>query len=77
MVSSSGIVAEGELLGAEIPISGIAGDQHAALFGQACFAPGEAKATLRHRVLRARERRPKLGAASARGRPYGRLAADG
>ena len=28
-----------------IPITGIAGDQHAALFGQACFAPGEAKCT--------------------------------
>src|SRR5699024_1417916 len=31
--------------GAEIPISGIAGDQHAALFGQACFEPGMAKNT--------------------------------
>jgi glycerol kinase len=28
-----------------IPIAGIAGDQHAALFGQACFATGEAKCT--------------------------------
>ncbi|MEW5733930.1 MAG: glycerol kinase GlpK, partial [Thermodesulfobacteriota bacterium] len=28
-----------------IPISGIAGDQQAALFGQACFTPGEAKCT--------------------------------
>lgn len=28
-----------------IPIAGIAGDQQAALFGQACFAPGEAKST--------------------------------
>ncbi|MFO0663569.1 MAG: glycerol kinase GlpK [Polyangiaceae bacterium] len=28
-----------------IPISGIAGDQHAALFGQACFREGEAKCT--------------------------------
>ncbi|MFK8137080.1 MAG: glycerol kinase GlpK [Bdellovibrionales bacterium] len=28
-----------------IPISGIAGDQQAALFGQACFKPGEAKCT--------------------------------
>ncbi len=27
------------------PISGIAGDQQAALFGQACFAPGQAKNT--------------------------------
>lgn len=28
-----------------IPIAGIAGDQQAALFGQACFSPGEAKST--------------------------------
>jgi glycerol kinase len=28
-----------------IPITGMAGDQQAALFGQACFAPGEAKCT--------------------------------
>ena len=34
-----------ELLGAEIPISGAAGDQQAALFGQACFQPGMAKNT--------------------------------
>ncbi len=31
--------------GAGIPISGIAGDQHAALFGQAAFATGDAKNT--------------------------------
>jgi glycerol kinase len=45
IVGSSGIVAEASLLGASVPIAGIAGDQQAALFGQACFAPGEAKAT--------------------------------
>lgn len=28
-----------------LPITGIAGDQQAALFGQACFAPGDAKCT--------------------------------
>jgi glycerol kinase len=28
-----------------IPIAGMAGDQQAALFGQACFAPGDAKCT--------------------------------
>lgn len=33
------------LLGAEIPIAGIAGDQQASLFGQACFHPGMAKNT--------------------------------
>ncbi|QQY80344.1 glycerol kinase [Keratinibaculum paraultunense] len=31
--------------GAQIPIAGIAGDQQAALFGQACFKPGLAKNT--------------------------------
>lgn len=30
---------------AGVPIAGIAGDQHAALFGQACFTPGMAKNT--------------------------------
>jgi glycerol kinase len=34
-----------KLLGAEIPILGIAGDQQAALFGQTCFEPGTAKNT--------------------------------
>ena len=34
-----------EWLGAEIPISGIAGDQQAALFGQGCFTAGSAKNT--------------------------------
>jgi len=33
------------LLEAELPIAGMAGDQQAALFGQACFAPGMAKST--------------------------------
>jgi glycerol kinase len=35
----------GTLGAAELPISGIAGDQQAALFGQACFEPGMAKNT--------------------------------
>ena len=34
-----------ELLGASIPIGGVAGDQQSALFGQACFKPGLAKNT--------------------------------
>ena len=34
-----------DLFGAAIPIAGIAGDQHAALFGQACHSPGMAKNT--------------------------------
>ena len=33
------------ILGLEIPISGIAGDQQAALFGQLCLAPGDVKNT--------------------------------
>ncbi len=33
------------LLGAAVPIAGIAGDQQAALFGQACLAPGMVKNT--------------------------------
>ena len=45
LVPSSGVVGEGELLGALIPVGGIAGDQQAALFGQRCFTPGQAKAT--------------------------------
>lgn len=34
-----------EIFGAEVPITGMAGDQQAALFGQACFEEGEAKCT--------------------------------
>ncbi|HUO90502.1 MAG TPA: glycerol kinase GlpK [Rhizomicrobium sp.] len=33
------------LLGAAIPILGVAGDQQAAAFGQACFKPGDVKST--------------------------------
>lgn len=36
---------DGQWLGAEVPVAGIAGDQHAALIGQACFQPGMAKST--------------------------------
>ena len=34
-----------EVLGAALPITGVAGDQQAAAFGQACFAPGMSKCT--------------------------------
>jgi glycerol kinase len=34
-----------EILGAAVPITGVAGDQHAATIGQACFEPGMLKAT--------------------------------
>ena len=42
---SSEIYGYTDLQGARVPIAGIAGDQQAALFGQACFSPGEAKNT--------------------------------
>ena len=47
IVDSSGVIGEtdADLLGASIPIGGIAGDQQAATFGQLCLAPGEAKCT--------------------------------
>lgn len=47
IVPSCGVVGttDGDLLGAEIPIAGIAGDQQSALFGQACFRPGLSKNT--------------------------------
>src|SRR5260221_3675580 len=46
-VRCSGVVAETDArhFGASIPIAGLAGDQQAALFGQACFDEGEAKNT--------------------------------
>jgi glycerol kinase len=45
--SSSEVYGETEpsLFGASIPVAGDAGDQQAATFGQACFAPGNAKNT--------------------------------
>jgi glycerol kinase len=43
--SSSEVYGETILLGAPTPIAGIAGDQQAALFGQACTKPGMAKNT--------------------------------
>jgi glycerol kinase len=38
-------VAKGELIGADIPIMAVAGDQQAAAFGQACIKPGLMKST--------------------------------
>ena len=43
--SSSEIYGSVNIQGVEVPIAGIAGDQQAALFGQTCFEPGEAKNT--------------------------------
>ena len=38
-------VTDADVLGAALPIRGVAGDQHAAIIGQACFAPGMMKST--------------------------------
>lgn len=43
--SSSEIYGYTQLLGSSIPISGVAGDQHAALFGQMCIESGMVKNT--------------------------------
>ena len=43
--NSSEIYGTCNIQGYEIPIAGMAGDQQAALFGQCCFDPGEAKNT--------------------------------
>ena len=47
VVDSSGVVGmlDKSILGVEIPIAGIAGDQQAALFGQACYEKGMVKTT--------------------------------
>ena len=48
VVPSTGVAGHTDpdaFLGLSVPIAGIAGDQQAALFGQACFAPGAAKCT--------------------------------
>ncbi len=45
VVDSSGVCASTDCFGGDVPIAGLAGDQQAALFGQACFHPGMAKST--------------------------------
>ena len=45
IVSSSGVCGETRIDGVRVPIAGIAGDQQAALFGQACLDAGLAKNT--------------------------------
>jgi glycerol kinase len=42
---SAGIFGVTSEFGGEVPVAGIAGDQQAALFGQACHSPGQAKNT--------------------------------
>jgi glycerol kinase len=43
--SAYGVARKNGPVGADVPIGGSLGDQHAATVGQACFAPGEAKNT--------------------------------
>ncbi|MDQ6873544.1 MAG: glycerol kinase GlpK [Actinomycetota bacterium] len=48
LVANSGEVGRTDpaaFLGLDLPVAGMAGDQQAALFGQACFAPGRSKCT--------------------------------
>ncbi len=45
VVPSAGIIGTTQEFGGEVPVAGIAGDQQAALFGQACHRSGEAKNT--------------------------------
>ena len=45
VLPSSGIFGQTDMLGANIPIAGVAGDQQAALFGQCCFSHGDVKNT--------------------------------
>jgi glycerol kinase len=45
IVPSSGVLGEAVIDGVAVPIAGVAGDQQAALFGQACLSPDQAKVT--------------------------------
>ena len=47
VVDSSGMIGmlDPAILGRRIPVTGMAGDQHASLFGQACLKPGDVKNT--------------------------------
>jgi glycerol kinase len=45
VVGSAKVVADTRLFGSHVPVAALAGDQQAALVGQGCFEPGEAKAT--------------------------------
>lgn len=42
---SSGFFGEAEIMGRKIPVTAVAGDQQAALFGQTCYSPGDIKNT--------------------------------
>ena len=70
-----GVTTDGLPVPAGIPISGIAGDQQAALFGQACFEPGDDQEHLRHGLVRPHERGHGLPRARRGPADHDRLAA--
>ena len=72
-----GMCSAAVVLGVEIPIAGMAGDQHAALFGQCLLYPGHGQEHLRHRLLRADEHRFQAGGLPARAAHHHRLEAGG
>ncbi len=45
IVGCAGIVGETSVFGGSVPVAGLAVDQQASLFGQACWIPGDAKCT--------------------------------
>ena len=51
VASSSQVYGTTNINGVQVPISGMAGDQQAALFGQACFQKGRGKKRLSYRVF--------------------------
>ena len=53
---SAGVFGTTTEFGGEVPVAGIAGDQQAALFGQACHAAGDGEEHLWDRQLRAPQR---------------------
>lgn len=76
--STFGVTAPG-IFGAEIPVTGMAGDQHAAFYGQACFEPGIVKCTYGTGafVLSATGHRPPAPAAAAQGDGHGLISTLG
>ncbi len=61
--------------GLRVPVSGIAGDQQSALFGQACVVPGHDEEHVRHRLVRAHQRRLRAAGAGRRSADDHRLVA--
>ena len=67
---SAGVLGEtlpAALHGHAVPVAGVAGDQQAALFGQACVDPGHGQEHLRHRLVRAAQHRLRRARARAPG----------